>query len=65
MMVGRAPSTVDHAPGMVEVMREHDGSVRRLATLHTEYGAQDRITAVTYSQERRSADEIVTARADM
>jgi 2-oxoglutarate/2-oxoacid ferredoxin oxidoreductase subunit beta len=60
MMPGRAPITVDYAPGTVEVVTQHDGSVLRLRKLHTDYDVHDRIAALTYMQERHAAGEIVT-----
>src|SRR5579872_1899278 len=57
---GRAPITVDYAPGTVETVTQHDGSVLRLRKLHTDYDVHDRISALTYMQERHAAGEIVT-----
>ena len=58
--VGRAPITVDYAPGTVEAVTQHDGSILRLRKLHTDYDVHDRISALTYMQERHAAGEIVT-----
>jgi 2-oxoglutarate/2-oxoacid ferredoxin oxidoreductase subunit beta len=60
MMPGRTPITVDYAPGTVESVTQHDGSVLRLRKLHTDYDVHDRIAALTYMQERHAAGEIVT-----
>ncbi len=60
MMPGRAPITVDYAPGTVETVTQHDGSVLQLRKLHTDYDVHDRIAALTYMQERHAAGEIVT-----
>ena len=60
VITGRAPITVDYAPGTVEMVTQHDGSRLRLRKLHTEYDVHDRIAAMTYMQERHAAGEIVT-----
>ena len=52
--------TVDYEPGTTEMVRQHDGSVLRLAKLHADYDPSDRVAALTYLQERQAADEIVT-----
>ena len=41
-------------------MTQHDGSMLRLRKLHTDYDVHDRISAMTYMQERHAAGEIVT-----
>jgi len=60
VIIGREPITVDYAPGTVEMVTQHDGSVLRLRKLHTDYDVHDRIAAMTYMQERHAAGEIVT-----
>jgi 2-oxoglutarate/2-oxoacid ferredoxin oxidoreductase subunit beta len=60
VIIGREPITVDYAPGTVEMVTQHDGSVLRLRKLHTDYDVHDRISAMTYMQERHAAGEIVT-----
>jgi 2-oxoglutarate ferredoxin oxidoreductase subunit beta len=57
---GRSEITVDYAPGTVEMVTQHDGSVLRLRKLRSEYDVHDRIAAMTYMQERQAAGEIVT-----
>ena len=56
----RETITVDYAPGTVNEVTLHDGSTLRLAKLHPEYDAHDRIGAMTYMQQRASAGEVVT-----
>src|ERR1700733_5673482 len=51
---------VDYAPGTVETVTQHDGSVLKLAKLHADYDPRDRIAAMSYLQERHAAGEIVT-----
>ncbi|HVA35118.1 MAG TPA: 2-oxoacid:ferredoxin oxidoreductase subunit beta [Stellaceae bacterium] len=57
---GRAEITADYAPGTVESVVQHDGSVLRLRKIHADYDPHDRISAMTYLQERQAAGEIVT-----
>ncbi len=59
-MVEREPITADYAPGTVETVVQHDGSVLRLRKLHPEYDPHDRIAALTYLQQRHSLGEVVT-----
>ena len=56
----RAPITADYAPGTVETITQHDGSMLRFRKLHADYDPQDRIAAMTYLQQRHAAGEIVT-----
>jgi len=60
VMMPREPITADYAPGEVEEVTQHDGSVLRLRKLHAEYDVHDRIAAMNYLQERKAAGEIVT-----
>jgi 2-oxoglutarate/2-oxoacid ferredoxin oxidoreductase subunit beta len=59
-MPGRDEIVADYAPGTVELVTQHDGSVLRLRKLHTDYDVHDRVGALTYMQERHAAGEIVT-----
>jgi 2-oxoglutarate ferredoxin oxidoreductase subunit beta len=56
----KAAITVDYAPGTVEEVTLHDGSILRLAKLHADYDPHDRIGALTYLQQRESAGELAT-----
>ncbi len=56
----RGEITADYAPGTVETVTQHDGSVLRLRKLAADYDVHDRIAAMTYFQERQAAGEIVT-----
>ena len=60
VMPPRAEITADYAPGTVETVTQHDGSILRLRKLATDYDAHDRIAALNYLQERHAAGEIVT-----
>ncbi|HYL48019.1 MAG TPA: 2-oxoacid:ferredoxin oxidoreductase subunit beta [Stellaceae bacterium] len=57
---GRAEITAEYAPGTVESVVQHDGSVLRLRKIHADYDPHDRIAAMAYLQERQAAGEIVT-----
>jgi 2-oxoglutarate ferredoxin oxidoreductase subunit beta len=56
----RPEITATYAPGSVQEVAQHDGTVLRLRKLHEDYDAGDRITAMNYLQQRHSAGEIVT-----
>jgi 2-oxoglutarate ferredoxin oxidoreductase subunit beta len=60
IMPPHAEITADYAPGTVQDVVQHDGSVLRLRKLHADYDASDKIAAVTYLAQRRAAGEIVT-----
>jgi 2-oxoglutarate ferredoxin oxidoreductase subunit beta len=60
MIVPREEITVDYEPGTVEEVRQHDGSVLRLAKLYPGYDPHDRVAAISYLQDRHHAGEIVT-----
>ncbi len=60
VITGREEITVDYAPGSVEVVTQHDGSMLRLRKLHIDYDMHDRVSALTYMQQRHAAGEIVT-----
>jgi 2-oxoglutarate ferredoxin oxidoreductase subunit beta len=59
-MPSHSEITANYAPGSVQDVVQHDGSVLRLRKLHPDYDASDKIAAVTYLQQRRAAGEIVT-----
>jgi 2-oxoglutarate/2-oxoacid ferredoxin oxidoreductase subunit beta len=60
VIVGRDEITADYAPGTVETIVQHDGSVLRLRNLAVDYDPCDRISALTYLQQRHAAGEVVT-----
>jgi 2-oxoglutarate ferredoxin oxidoreductase subunit beta len=57
---GREEITADYAPGTVEMVTQHDGSMLRLRKLAPDYDANDRIAALTYLGQRHAAGEVVT-----
>jgi 2-oxoglutarate ferredoxin oxidoreductase subunit beta len=60
VMVPREEITADYAPGDLEEVTQHDGSVLRLRKLAPDYDPHDRVAALAYLQERQAAGEIVT-----
>jgi len=56
----REEITTDYAPGSVQEVVQHDGSVLRLRKLHADYDAHDRIGAMNYLQEHHAQGEVVT-----
>src|SRR4030081_2435832 len=52
--------TTDYAPGTVQQVMQHDGSILRLRKLHDGYDPRDRIGAMNYLQQRHAEGEIVT-----
>jgi 2-oxoglutarate ferredoxin oxidoreductase subunit beta len=52
--------TADYAPGSLQEVRQHDGSVLRLRKLDAGYDPTDRIAAMNYLQERHADGEVVT-----
>jgi 2-oxoglutarate/2-oxoacid ferredoxin oxidoreductase subunit beta len=60
VMVDHEPITADYAPGTVELVTQHDGSILRLRKIAAHYDPSDRIAAMNYLQERAAAGEIVT-----
>ena len=59
-ITGRDEITVDYAPGQVETVRQHDGSLLRLRKLDADYDIHNRIAAMEFLQARHAAGEIVT-----
>jgi len=59
-ITGREEITADYAPGTIETVTQHDGSVLRLRKLHADYDPHERLSVVTYLQEREAAGEVVT-----
>ncbi len=56
----RAPIRVDYEPGTVEIVEQHDGSRLALRKLAADYDPHDRLSAMSYLQERAAEGEIVT-----
>lgn len=57
---GREEITVEYAPGTVEVVRQHDGSLLKLRKSGADYDVHDRVAAMDYVQSHQARGEIVT-----
>jgi 2-oxoglutarate ferredoxin oxidoreductase subunit beta len=60
VIVGRDEIVADDSPGTVETLVQHDGAIRRLHKFAADYDPCDRISALTYLQQRHAAGEVVT-----
>ena len=60
IMTGRAPIHVDYAPGTVETVEQHDGTVLTLRKLNAEYDVHDRLAAMGFLQHHADKGQIVT-----
>jgi 2-oxoglutarate ferredoxin oxidoreductase subunit beta len=60
VILDRDEITVDYAPGTVEVVTQHDGSVLRLRKLSDDYDPTDRNQAVNHLQTHQARGEVVT-----
>ncbi len=56
----RAEITVDYAPGEVEVVKQHDGSILRLRKVAPDYDPTDKLSAITHLQIHQARGEVVT-----
>ncbi len=56
----RAEITADYAPGTVQEVEQHDGSIIRLHKLHDGYDPTDRVAAMNHLQTHHEAGELVT-----
>ncbi len=59
-ITGREEITADYAPGTVEEVTQHDGTVLRLRKLHPDYDPHDRIAAMHYLAQQAANGEVVT-----
>jgi 2-oxoglutarate ferredoxin oxidoreductase subunit beta len=60
VMIPREEITADYAPGTVELVTQHDGSLLQLRKLAPDYDPTDKLHALAYLQEHQAAGEIVT-----
>jgi 2-oxoglutarate/2-oxoacid ferredoxin oxidoreductase subunit beta len=60
VILEREEIVADYAPGTVETVRQHDGTILRLRKLALNYDPHDRISALTYLQQRHAQGEVVT-----
>jgi 2-oxoglutarate ferredoxin oxidoreductase subunit beta len=60
VITGRAPITVQYAPGTVEIVEQHDGTKLALRKLAAEYDVSDRLAAMNFLQTHAAKGQIVT-----
>ena len=60
VITGRAPIHVDYAPGTVEMVEQHDGTVLALRKLNAEYDVHDRQAAMSFLHHHAANGQIVT-----
>ena len=60
VITGRAPIKIDHAPGTVKVVEQHDGTTLVLRKLNADYEVSDRLAAQTFLQSHAAKGQIVT-----
>ena len=56
----RSPIAVNYAPGSVELVEQHDGSIIALRKLNDEYDNHDRLAAMNFLEVHAAKGEIVT-----
>jgi 2-oxoglutarate ferredoxin oxidoreductase subunit beta len=56
----RSPIAVSYAPGSVELVEQHDGSIVALRKLNDEYDIHDRLAAMNFLEVQAAKGEIVT-----
>jgi len=56
----RSPIAVNYAPGSVELVEQHDGSIIALRKLNDEYDIHDRLAAMNFLEVHAAKGEIVT-----
>jgi 2-oxoglutarate ferredoxin oxidoreductase subunit beta len=59
-ITGRAPIHVDYAPGTVEMVEQHDGTVLALRKINAEYDVHDRQAAMSFLHQHAAKGQIVT-----
>jgi len=60
VLTGRAPITVDYAPGTTQVVEQHDGTRLVLRKLDADYDVHDRVAALGFLQKHAADGQIVT-----
>jgi 2-oxoglutarate ferredoxin oxidoreductase subunit beta len=60
VLIGRAPITVDIAPGAVEYVEQHDGTTLALRKLNDDYDVHNRLAAMNFLQEEAAKGQVVT-----
>ena len=60
VITGRAPITVNYAPGTVQVVEQHDGTKLVLRKLDADYDVHDRVAALNFLQRHAANGQVVT-----
>jgi 2-oxoglutarate ferredoxin oxidoreductase subunit beta len=60
VITGRAPITVDYAPGSVQVVEQHDGTRLALRKIDADYDVHDRLAAMAFLQRHAAQGQVVT-----
>ena len=60
VMTPRDEITADYAPGSVQEIKQHDGTVLRLRKISEDYDVHDRVAAMHFLQKSKAAGDIVT-----
>jgi 2-oxoglutarate/2-oxoacid ferredoxin oxidoreductase subunit beta len=60
VLTGRAPITVQYAPGTVQVVEQHDGTKLVLRKLDADYDVNDRLAAMSFLQKHAAKGQVVT-----
>jgi 2-oxoglutarate ferredoxin oxidoreductase subunit beta len=60
VMLPRKPIAAEYAPGELEEVVQHDGSLLRLRKLAADYDPSDRISAMSFVQQHDARGEVVT-----
>jgi 2-oxoglutarate ferredoxin oxidoreductase subunit beta len=60
VITGRAPITVDYAPGTVQVVEQHDGTKLALRKVDADYDVHDRLAAMGFLQKHVAKGQVVT-----
>jgi 2-oxoglutarate ferredoxin oxidoreductase subunit beta len=60
VITGRAPITIDQAPGTVQMVEQHDGTRLALRKLDADYDVHDRLAAMAFLQKHAAQGQVVT-----
>ena len=60
VLTGRAPITVQYAPGTVQIVEQHDGTKLVLRKLDADYDVNDRLAAMSFLQKHAAKGQVVT-----
>jgi 2-oxoglutarate/2-oxoacid ferredoxin oxidoreductase subunit beta len=60
VITGRAPITIDQAPGTVQMVEQHDGTRLALRKIDADYDVHDRLAAMSFLQKHAAKGQVVT-----